>query len=115
VSGAASESDAEEVGRSVARNNLFKAAINGNDPNWGRILAAVGVTKAAFDPYNIDVSINGISVSRKGQPDQPRDLVDLTPRAVEIQINLNSGSHSAAIYTNDLTHEYVTENSEYSS
>ena len=115
VSGAASEEDAEEVGRSVARNNLFKAAIYGNDPNWGRILAAVGVTKAEFDPYNIDVSINGVSVSKKGQPDQPRELVDLKPRAVDIQINLNSGAHIAAIYTNDLTHEYVTENSEYSS
>lgn len=115
VSGAASEADAEEVGRSVARNNLFKAAIYGNDPNWGRILAAVGVTKAEFDPYNIDVAINGVSVSRKGQPDQPRELVDLTPRQVDISINLNSGSHSAAIYTNDLTHEYVTENSAYSS
>ena len=115
VQGAASEADAEEVGRSVARNNLFKAAIYGNDPNWGRILAAVGVTKAEFDPYNIDVSINGVSVSRKGQPDQPRDLVDLTPRAVDITINLNTGNKSAAIYTNDLTHEYVTENSEYSS
>jgi glutamate N-acetyltransferase/amino-acid N-acetyltransferase len=115
VSGAASEADAEEVGRSVARNNLFKAAIYGNDPNWGRILAAVGVTKAEFDPYNIDVSINGVSVSKLGQPDQPRNMVDLTPRAVDIQINLNSGSHTASIYTNDLTHEYVTENSEYSS
>jgi glutamate N-acetyltransferase/amino-acid N-acetyltransferase len=115
VLGAASEADAEEVGRSVARNNLFKAAIYGNDPNWGRILAAVGVTKAEFDPYNIDVSINGISVSKQGQPDQPRELVDLKPRAVDITINLNSGTHSAAIYTNDLTHEYVTENSEYSS
>lgn len=115
VSGAASESDAEEVGRSVARNNLFKAAIYGNDPNWGRILAAVGVTKAEFDPYNIDVSINGVSVSKNGQPDQPRELVDLTPRAVSIGINLNSGSHTASIYTNDLTHEYVTENSAYSS
>lgn len=115
VSGAASEADAEEVGRSVARNNLFKAAIYGNDPNWGRILAAVGVTKAEFDPYNIDVAINGVSVSRKGQPDQPRELVDLTPRQVDISINLNSGQHSAAIYTNDLTHEYVEENSAYSS
>ncbi|MEY4985514.1 MAG: hypothetical protein RLZZ359_400 [Actinomycetota bacterium] len=115
VSGAASEADAEEVGRSVARNNLFKAAIYGNDPNWGRILAAVGVTKAEFDPYNIDVSINGISVSKHGQPDQPRELVDLTPRAVEILINLNSGAHVAEIYTNDLTHEYVEENSAYSS
>jgi glutamate N-acetyltransferase / amino-acid N-acetyltransferase len=104
-----------EVGRSVARNNLFKAAIYGNDPNWGRILAAVGVTKAQFDPYNIDVSINGVSVSKNGQPDQSRDLVDLAPREVAIEISLNAGSESATIYTNDLTHEYVTENSAYSS
>jgi glutamate N-acetyltransferase / amino-acid N-acetyltransferase len=115
VVNAASEDDAVEVGRSVARNNLFKAAIYGNDPNWGRILAAVGVTKAAFDPYDIDVEINGISVSRKGQPDLSRDLVDLTPRAVAIRISLNAGTKSATIYTNDLTHEYVTENSAYSS
>lgn len=115
VMNAASEDDAVEVGRSVARNNLFKAAIYGNDPNWGRILAAVGVTKAAFDPYDIDVEINGVSVSRKGQPDQSRDLVDLTPRAVKIRISLNAGSSEATIYTNDLTHEYVTENSAYSS
>jgi len=115
VVNAATEEDAVEVGRSVARNNLFKAAIYGNDPNWGRILAAVGVTKAAFDPYDIDVEINGVSVSRKGQPDQSRDLVDLTPRAVQIRISLNAGSAAATIYTNDLTHEYVTENSAYSS
>jgi glutamate N-acetyltransferase/amino-acid N-acetyltransferase len=115
VINAATEDDAVEVGRSVARNNLFKAAIYGNDPNWGRILAAVGVTKAAFDPYDIDVEINGVSVSRKGQPDQSRDLVDLTPRAVHIRISLNAGPAAATIYTNDLTHEYVTENSAYSS
>jgi glutamate N-acetyltransferase/amino-acid N-acetyltransferase len=115
VINASTEDDAVEVGRSVARNNLFKAAIYGNDPNWGRILAAVGVTKAAFDPYDIDVEINGVSVSRKGQPDQSRDLVDLTPRAVQIRISLNAGSAAATIYTNDLTHEYVTENSAYSS
>jgi glutamate N-acetyltransferase/amino-acid N-acetyltransferase len=115
VSGAASEDDAVEVGRSIARNNLFKAAIYGNDPNWGRILAAIGTTSAAFDPYNIDVAINGVSVSRLGQPDQPRSLVDLTPRRVDIQVNLNSGTHQATVFTNDLTHEYVTENSEYSS
>ncbi|MEY4617996.1 MAG: hypothetical protein RL101_182 [Actinomycetota bacterium] len=115
VHNAASEEDAVEVGRSVARNNLFKAAIYGNDPNWGRILAAVGVTKAEFDPYNIDVSINGISVSRQGMPDQSRDLVDLTPRKVQIDISLNAGVHEATVYTNDLTHEYVTENSAYSS
>ena len=115
VSKAASEEDAVKVGRSVARNNLFKAAIYGNDPNWGRILAAVGVTDAAFDPYDIDVLINGVSVSRKGMPDQSRELVDLTPREVSIDIILNAGNHEATVFTNDLTHEYVTENSEYSS
>ena len=115
VSGANSEDDAVEVARSVARNNLFKAAVYGNDPNWGRILAAVGTTSAEFDPYNIDVSINGVSVSRLGQPDQPRELVDMSPRKVEIGINLNAGTRSATVYTNDLTHAYVTENSEYSS
>ena len=115
VVNAASEDDAVEVGRSVARNNLFKAAIYGNDPNWGRILAAVGVTKAAFDPYDIDVEINGVSVSRKGQPDQSRDLVDLTPREVSIKISLNAGIYAATVFTNDLTHEYVEENSAYSS
>ena len=115
VVNAASEDDAVEVGRSVARNNLFKAAIYGNDPNWGRILAAVGVTKAAFDPYDIDVFINGVRVSSKGQPDQSRDLVDLNPRLVDIQISLNAGAHSATVWTNDLTHEYVEENSAYSS
>jgi len=115
VVNAATEDDALEVGRSVARNNLFKAAIYGNDPNWGRILAAVGVTKAAFDPYDIDVTINGVRVSSKGQPDQSRELVDLKPRLVEIQISLNSGSQAATVWTNDLTHEYVEENSAYSS
>ena len=115
VVNAASEDDAVEVGRSVARNNLFKAAIYGNDPNWGRILAAVGVTKAAFYPYDIYDFINGVRVSSKGQPDQSRDLVDLTPRLVEIQISLNAGAHSATVWTNDLTHEYVEENSAYSS
>ena len=115
VKKAASEEDAVEVGRSLARNNLFKAAVYGNDPNWGRILAAVGTTKAQFDPYDIDVAINGVSVSRKGQPDQSRDLVDMSPRKVDIQISLNAGSAEATVYTNDLSHAYVTENSEYSS
>ncbi|MFM6963451.1 MAG: bifunctional glutamate N-acetyltransferase/amino-acid acetyltransferase ArgJ [Micrococcales bacterium] len=115
VHGAANEEDAVKVGRSVARNNLFKAAIYGNDPNWGRILAAVGVTDAAFDPYDIDVAINGVSVSRKGMPDQSRDLVDLTPREVSIEIGLNAGDIEATVFTNDLTHEYVEENSAYSS
>ena len=115
VIGAASEDDAVEVGRSIARNNLFKAAIYGNDPNWGRILAAVGTTHAAFDPYDIDVFINGVRVSAKGQPDQSRDLVDLKPRAVHIKLDLHAGASSATVYTSDLTHAYVTENSEYSS
>ena len=115
VVGAASEDDAVEVGRSIARNNLFKAAIYGNDPNWGRILAAVGTTHAAFDPYDIDVFINGVRVSAKGQPDQSRDLVDLKPRAVDIKLDLHAGTSSATVYTSDLTHAYVTENSEYSS
>ena len=115
VTNAASEDDAVQVGRSLARNNLFKAAVYGNDPNWGRILAAVGTTSAEFDPYNIDVSINGVSVSRKGQPDQPRELVDMSPRKVDILISLNAGSAEATVYTNDLSHAYVTENSEYSS
>ncbi|MEN9992852.1 MAG: bifunctional glutamate N-acetyltransferase/amino-acid acetyltransferase ArgJ [Actinomycetota bacterium] len=115
VVNAASEDDAVAVGRSLARNNLFKAAVFGNDPNWGRILAAVGTTSAEFDPYNIDVSINGISVSRKGEPDQPRNLVDMTPRRVDILISLNAGNETATVFTSDLTHAYVTENSEYSS
>lgn len=115
VSGAVSEADAIEVGRSVARNNLFKAAMFGNDPNWGRVLAAIGTTSAEFDPYNVDVSMNGVRVCHAGEPDQPRELVDLTGRAVLVQIALNAGSESATILTNDLTHDYVHENSAYSS
>ncbi|UCR90240.1 bifunctional glutamate N-acetyltransferase/amino-acid acetyltransferase ArgJ [Mycetocola spongiae] len=115
VSGAATEEDAVEVGRSVARNNLFKAAIYGNDPNWGRVLAAIGTTSAPFDPYNVDVVFNGVRVCHEGAPDASRDLVDLTPRAVNIEIHLNNGSASATILTNDLTHDYVHENSAYAS
>jgi glutamate N-acetyltransferase/amino-acid N-acetyltransferase len=115
VENAASESDAVVVGRAVARNNLFKAAIFGNDPNWGRVLAAVGTTDAEFDPYDIDVWFNGIRVCAAGEPDQPRDLVDLTPRAVDIRIDLKVGAATATILTNDLTHDYVHENSAYAS
>jgi glutamate N-acetyltransferase / amino-acid N-acetyltransferase len=115
VSKAASESDAVEVARAVARNNLFKAAIYGNDPNWGRILAAVGTTKAEFDPYDIDVSINNVLVSSKGQPAASRESIDLTPKKVEIEICLNAGVEVATVVTNDLTHAYVEENSAYSS
>jgi glutamate N-acetyltransferase/amino-acid N-acetyltransferase len=112
---AANEDDAVEVGRAVARNNLFKAAVFGKDPNWGRVLAAVGTTRAEFDPYDIDVSINGVRVCRSGEPDEPRELVDLNPRAVHVLIDLKSGSAAATIRTNDLTHDYVHENSAYSS
>ncbi|GAA1696228.1 bifunctional glutamate N-acetyltransferase/amino-acid acetyltransferase ArgJ [Microbacterium sediminicola] len=112
---AASEDDAVEVGRSVARNNLFKAAIFGNDPNWGRVLAAIGTTTAPFDPYAVDVDMNGVRVCSNGGPDQPRELVDLTPRKTHVRIDLKEGEASATIYTNDLTHDYVHENSAYSS
>jgi glutamate N-acetyltransferase/amino-acid N-acetyltransferase len=115
VYGAQSEADALEVGRSIARNNLFKTAIYGNDPNWGRILAAIGTTNAAFDPYDIDVEINGVRVSTKGGPDQDRSKVDLSKPAVHIRVGLNAGDQTATILTNDLTKEYVIENSEYSS
>jgi glutamate N-acetyltransferase/amino-acid N-acetyltransferase len=115
VVGAVSEDDAVEVGRSVARNNLFKAAIFGNDPNWGRVLAAIGTTKAPFDPYLVDVSMNGVRVCHAGRPDAPRELVDLTPRATHVLIELHAGEASATIWTNDLTHDYVHENSAYAS
>lgn len=113
--GAASEADALEVSRSIARNNLFKAAIFGNDPNWGRILAAVGVTNAEFDPYDIDVSMNGVLISSKGEPANDRSLVDLSARKVEVLVDLKVGNYQATVVTNDLTHEYVHENSAYSS
>ncbi|WP_375388473.1 bifunctional glutamate N-acetyltransferase/amino-acid acetyltransferase ArgJ [uncultured Amnibacterium sp.] len=112
---AASEEEAVEVARAVARSNLFKAAVFGNDPNWGRVLAAVGTTSAQFDPFGIDVAMNGVQVCRAGQPDQPRALVDLTDRAVSVTIDLHAGDAAATVWTNDLTHDYVHENSAYSS
>jgi glutamate N-acetyltransferase/amino-acid N-acetyltransferase len=115
VMSAANEDDAVEVGRAIARNNLFKAAIFGNDANWGRVLAAIGTTSAAFDPYDVDVVINGVRVCTKGGPDRPRDEVDLSTREVLLQVELNSGHAGAIILTNDLTHDYVHENSAYSS
>ncbi|MFY0671247.1 MAG: bifunctional glutamate N-acetyltransferase/amino-acid acetyltransferase ArgJ [Aquiluna sp.] len=115
VKGAASETDALEVGRAIARNNLFKTAIFGNDPNWGRILAAIGTTSAAFDPYDIDVSMNSVLISAKGMPAVDRSEVDLSGREVVIEIDLHSGDQAATVVTNDLTHAYVEENSAYSS
>ena len=115
VRGAASEADALEVGRAIARNNLFKTAIFGNDPNWGRILAAIGTTSATFDPYDIDVSMNSVLISAKGTPAADRSEVDLSGREVVIEIDLHSGEQTATVVTNDLTHAYVEENSAYSS
>jgi len=115
VVGAASEDDAVTVGRSVARNNLFKAAVFGNDPNWGRVLAAIGTTDAEFDPYAVDVSMNGVRVCSGGAPDRPSDDVDLMPRQTHVLIDLQVGAAAATILTNDLTHDYVHENSAYSS
>jgi glutamate N-acetyltransferase/amino-acid N-acetyltransferase len=112
---AASEQDAELVGRAVARSNLFKAAIFGNDPNWGRVLSAVGTTDAVFDPDALNVSMNGVQICRDGGIGEPRDLVDLTPREVHVEIDLRAGDATATIWTNDLTHDYVHENSAYAS
>ncbi|RIJ77923.1 bifunctional glutamate N-acetyltransferase/amino-acid acetyltransferase ArgJ [Nakamurella silvestris] len=112
---AASEDDAVEVGRSVARNNLVKTAFFGGDPNWGRILAAVGTTKAAFDPDQLDVAINGVWICRAGSVGESRDLVDLSGRSVSVTIDLHAGVETATIRTNDLSHAYVHENSAYSS
>ncbi|MGC4749464.1 bifunctional glutamate N-acetyltransferase/amino-acid acetyltransferase ArgJ [Micromonospora sp. DT201] len=115
VVGAADEDDAVEVGRTVARNNLVKTALFGNDPNWGRILAAVGTTAAAFEPDEVDVAVNGVWVCRGGAAAEDRSKVDLTGRDVTIRIDLHAGTSAATIWTNDLSHAYVHENSAYSS
>ncbi|MEW1955800.1 bifunctional glutamate N-acetyltransferase/amino-acid acetyltransferase ArgJ [Terrabacter sp. NPDC080008] len=114
VVGAASVEDALEVARAVARNNLFKCAVFGNDPNWGRVLAAVGTTRATFDPATLDVAMNGIQVCRSGGVGEDRTLVDLTSREVHVVIDLHAGREGATVWTNDLTHDYVHENSAYS-
>ncbi len=115
VVNAASEDEAVVVGRSVARSNLFKAAVFGNDPNWGRVLASIGTTSAAFDPLDLDVAMNGVQVCRNSAPDEPADSVDLSGRQVTVTIDLKAGDASATVWTNDLTHAYVHENSAYSS
>ena len=114
VTGAASERDAELVGREIARSNLFKCAIFGGDPNWGRVLSAIGVTDAAFDADDLDVSFNGVMVCRAGQIGEPRDLVDLSGRHVRVTVDLHAGDRSATILTTDLTYDYDKENAEYS-
>ncbi|MET9969040.1 bifunctional glutamate N-acetyltransferase/amino-acid acetyltransferase ArgJ [Streptomyces sp. NPDC006356] len=115
VVSAASEDDAIEVGRSIARNNLLKCALHGEDPNWGRVLSAIGTTSAAFDPDRIDVAINGVWVCRGGAVGEDREKVDMKGREVVITANLGAGTTAVTVWTNDLTAEYVHENSAYSS
>ncbi|WP_399923011.1 bifunctional glutamate N-acetyltransferase/amino-acid acetyltransferase ArgJ [Streptomyces kanamyceticus] len=115
VVNAASEADAVEVGRSIARNNLLKCALHGEDPNWGRVLSAIGTTSAAFDPNQLNVAINGVWVCKNGSVGEDRDLVDMRYREVVITADLAAGEETATIWTNDLTADYVHENSAYSS
>jgi len=114
VRGAATVRDALTAARACARNNLLKTALFGNDPNWGRVLAAIGTTDAAFEPDRVDVTINGVTVCRGGAIGDPREGVDLTGRAVRIVVDLHAGPHTATLWTSDLTAEYVHENSAYS-
>jgi glutamate N-acetyltransferase/amino-acid N-acetyltransferase len=115
VRNAASVADALTAGRACARNNLLKTALFGNDPNWGRVLAAIGTTDAAFEADQVDVTINGVTVCRGGSIGDPREGVDLTGRAITIDVNLQAGGERATIWTNDLSIAYVHENSAYSS
>jgi glutamate N-acetyltransferase/amino-acid N-acetyltransferase len=114
VRNAASEDEAVDVARAVARSNLFKCAVFGGDPNWGRILAAVGTTDAAFDPTDLDVALNGVWVCRNSGPAEPAGRVDLAPRWVDVTVDLKAGGSTATVWTNDLTHAYVHENAAYS-
>jgi len=111
---AATEDDGLEVARAVARSNLFKAAVFGKDPNWGRVLAAVGTTRAAFDPLTLDVAMNGVQVCRAAGVGEDRTLVDLAGREVSVVVDLHAGDAAVTVWTNDLTHDYVHENSAYS-
>jgi glutamate N-acetyltransferase / amino-acid N-acetyltransferase len=114
VNGAVTEADALAAARAIGRSNLLKCAIHGEDPNWGRVLSALGTTSASFDPVAVDVAINGITVCRGGGIGDSRDLVDMGSREVFIDVELNAGETSVTIWTNDLTAEYVHENSAYS-
>jgi glutamate N-acetyltransferase/amino-acid N-acetyltransferase len=115
VRGAVSEDDAVTVGRSIARSNLFKAAVFGRDPNWGRVLASIGTTDAVFDPADLDVAMNDVWVCRHSTPAEDPALVDMAGRQVSVTVDLKSGDAEATVWTNDLTHAYVHENSAYSS
>ena len=114
VVGANTEEDAVEIARACARNNLLKCAIFGNDPNWGRVLAAVGTASAAMDPLLIDVSLNGVQVCKSSAPTGDKSKVDFSGREVRIDIAMNIGESVATVITNDLSHDYVEENSAYS-
>ncbi|WP_312721434.1 bifunctional glutamate N-acetyltransferase/amino-acid acetyltransferase ArgJ [Mobilicoccus sp.] len=114
VVGAVSEDDAVEVARAIARSALFKCAVFGGDPNWGRIVSAVGTTSAEFDPRALDVAVNGVQVCRATGVGEDRSLVDLSGRHVHVVVDLNAGAQRGTVWTNDLTHDYVHENSAYS-
>ncbi len=114
IKGAVTESEALEVARACARNNLLKCAIFGADPNWGRVLAAVGTADAQMDALNIDVILNGIHVAKESAPFEDKNLVSFADRQVNLEVNLNMGSATATVMTNDLSHDYVHENSAYS-
>ncbi|KQV22959.1 MULTISPECIES: bifunctional glutamate N-acetyltransferase/amino-acid acetyltransferase ArgJ [unclassified Kitasatospora] len=114
VTGAATEQEAVQVARVISRNNLLKCALHGEDPNWGRVLAAIGTTDAAFDPDQLNVAINGVWVCKDGSVGESRDLVDMTGREVVITADLRAGEAAATVWTNDLTADYVHENSAYS-
>ena len=116
VTGAASEAAAELAARTVSSSNLLKCAVAGNDPNWGRVLSQLGTVPEAdcpFNPDEVDVTINGITIFRHGALGERRDLVDMTPRETHIDIALNHGQSQATVWTNDLTHEYVSINGDY--
>ncbi len=115
VQGAADEDDAVAAARSVARSNLFKAAVFGRDPNWGRVLASLGTTDAEFDPADLDVAMNGVWVCQASEPHEPPEKVAFEGREVSVLIDLKTGDARATVWTNDLTHAYVHENSAYSS
>ena len=115
IVGAASEADGLEVARSIARNNLLKCAFYGEDPNWGRVLAAVGTTQAKFEPDRLSVAINGVWVCRNGGVGEDRELCDLSDRHIHLVVDLSAGAETVTVWTNDLTKEYVHENSAYSS
>ncbi|WP_165985713.1 bifunctional glutamate N-acetyltransferase/amino-acid acetyltransferase ArgJ [Streptomyces sp. YIM 98790] len=115
ITGAASEDDAVTVGRAIARSNLFKCAVHGEDPNWGRVLSAIGTTDAVFEPDRLSVAINGVWVCRDGSTGEDRGLVDMRFREVHVVADLAAGDHTATVWTNDLTADYVHENSAYSS